>query len=304
MRFSSEFLVRLERLAVRARRSASGVTFGRGKGARAAAGGGLEFVDVREYSPGDDLRAVDWNLYARFDKLLLRVYRQEREHDVHVLLDVSQSMAEPDRDKFERAREVAAAVAYVGLSRLDRVAVWPIADGQRAHASTLRPPFPLTAGKRRAGSLFAYLNELQPGGNTDLAAACRVFARMARSRGVVVLISDFYDLGDGERTGSRAAIRLLISAGFDVHGVQIVGASDHAPGAKGRLALVDVETGRSVRGRVGEELQARVSELAQSHQHALGKLLRAAGGSFVAAGHARSLEDILLRDLRRYGVLE
>src|SRR5438067_12819969 len=127
--FSPEFLARLERLAVRARRPASGMSYGRGRGT--TAGSGVEFVDLREYSPGDDLRRVDWNLYARLDKLLIRVFRQEREHDVHVLLDVSRSMAEPDPEKWKRAAEIATAIAYVGLARLDRVAVWPVAGSQR-----------------------------------------------------------------------------------------------------------------------------------------------------------------------------
>src|SRR4051812_7100226 len=122
MIFSPEFLARLERLAVRARRPASGMSYGRGKGT--STGGGIEFVDLREYSPGDDLRAIDWNLYARLDKLLLRVFRQEREHDVHVLLDVSASMASPDPEKWKRAMRIAGAIAYVGLARMDRVAVW------------------------------------------------------------------------------------------------------------------------------------------------------------------------------------
>src|SRR5687767_1513882 len=123
--FPPEFLARLDRLEVRARRAASGMSYGRGKSA--SSGGGVEFVDIREYSPGDDLRAVDWNLYARLEKRLTRVFRQEREHDVHVLLDVSKSMVEPDAKKFERAMQIAAAIAYVGLARMGRVALWPSA---------------------------------------------------------------------------------------------------------------------------------------------------------------------------------
>src|SRR5207237_9428658 len=122
---------------------------------------------------GDDLRRVDWNLYARLDKLLIRVFRQEREHDVHVLLDVSRSMAEPDPEKWKRAAQLATAIAYVGLARLDRVALWPVAGAQRF------APFPLAAGKRRAAALFKWGESLAPGGVTELAAAAGGFVRGA-----------------------------------------------------------------------------------------------------------------------------
>lgn len=296
--FSSEFLARLERLSIRARSTASGISFGRGRGKSAAVGGGLEFVDVREYVPGDDLRAVDWNLYARLEKLLLRLYRQEQEHDVHVLLDISDSMRDPDPEKLGRAYRIAAALAYVGLTRLDRVAVWPISDGD-ASGAPLRPPFPLAAGKRRVASLFRYLERLEPGGRTDLAAAADVFVRMAPSRGVAIVISDFYDF-----TGSRDGIRALLSAGFEVHGVQVLGALDHAPDAAGRLELVDSETGNVVRGRVAPDVRERLSERLAEHRAQLSRLIVSTGGGFAVAGPERSLEDLLLRDLRRRGVVE
>ena len=296
--FSSEFLARLERLSIRARSTASGISFGRGRGKSAAVGGGLEFVDVREYVPGDDLRAVDWNLYARLEKLLLRLYRQEQEHDVHVLLDVSDSMRVPDADKLSRAFRIAAALAYVGLTRLDRVAVWPISNGDPAGAP-MRPPFPLAAGKRRVAGLFRYLEKLEPGGQTDLAAAAELFVRMAPTRGVAIVISDFYDFH-----GSREGLRTLLGSGFEVHGVQVLGELDHAPDATGRLELVDSETGTVVRGRVAPDVRERLEERLAQHRAELSRLLVSTGGGFAVAHPDRSLEDLLLRDLRRRGVVE
>ena len=289
--FPPEFLARLERLAVRARRPASGLSYGRGRGT--SAGSGVEFVDVREYSPGDDLRRVDWNLYARLDKLLLRVFRQEREHDVHVLLDVSRSMVEPDPEKWRRAAQIATAIAYVGLARLDRVAVWPIAGASRI------APFPLAAGKRRAATLFKWIESLAPGGETDLAAAADVFVRGAPSRGVAVVVSDFYDLG--ERT--RTALSALVHAGFETSAIQVVGAKDDAPGASGKLELVDAETGRVVRGRVGAKTRKAYESLLAEERRALAELLAKSGGGFALASAGRPIEDLLLRDLRRAGVL-
>lgn len=297
--FPAEFLARLERLTVRARRPASGMSYGRGKGT--SAGSGIEFVDVREYSPGDDLRAVDWNLYARLDKLLVRVFRQEREHDVHVLVDCSRSMGAPDPAKWERAVQLTAAIAYIGLARMDRVAVWPIARG--AAAGT---PFPLAAGKRRATQLFRYLDALKPEGETDLAAAAEHFVRTAPTRGVAVVISDFYDLGrtNAPNTGSRAGLARLVRGGFEVLAIQVAGAADAAPREHGRLELVDAETGRVIRGRVSAKVRATYDRLLSEERAAIATMLSSAGGAFAIASPDRPLEDILLRDLRRAGVLQ
>ena len=298
--FPPEFLARLERLEVRARRAASGMSYGRGKSA--SSGGGVEFVDIREYSPGDDLRAVDWNLYARLDKLLIRVFRQEREHDVHVLLDVSKSMVEPDPKKFERAMQIAAAIAYVGLARMDRVALWPIA-GAEGVAGGMQMPFPLAAGKRRAASMFRYLEKVKPGGVTDLGAAAETFARQT-PRGVAVVVSDFYDLGEADgKTGARGALAKLVRSGFEVLAIQVTGAADAAPAESGTLDLVDGETGRVVRMRVDKKTRRAYAELLEKERTAIADMLASAGGAFAVAPPERDLEDVLLRDLRRAGVV-
>lgn len=295
--FPPEFLSRLERLAVRARKPASGMSYGRGKGT--SAGSGVEFVDVREYSPGDDLRAVDWNLYARLDRLLLRVFRQDREHDVHVLVDVSRSMQA--EEKFVRAMRLAAAVAYIGLARMDRVAVWPIA-GAASGSGGVSKPFPLAAGKRRAATLFRWLESLEPGGETDLVAAAELFVRAAPSRGVAVVISDLYDLR--ENGGAREGLARLAHAGFEVSAIQVLGADDDAPRAHGRLELVDAETGRVLRTRVDARVRRAYRDALAEERRAVSELLVASGGGFAVAPPDRALEDVLLRDLRRGGVLE
>lgn len=278
------------------------MSYGRGKSA--SSGGGVEFVDIREYSPGDDLRAVDWNLYARLDKLLIRVFRQEREHDVHVLLDVSRSMVEPDPTKHERAVQIAAAIAYVGLARMDRVSLWPIA-GAAGVAGGMQVPFPLAAGKRRAASLFRYLEKIKPGGVTDLAAAAETFARQT-PRGVAVVVSDFYDLGDGSgagKTGARGGLARLVRSGFEVLAIQVTGREDDAPAESGKLDLVDGETGRVVRMRVDKKTRRAYQELLEKERTAIAEMLAAAGGAFAVAPPDRDLEDVLLRDLRRAGVV-
>jgi len=289
--FPPEFLARLERMSVRARKRASGLSQGRGKGT--TAGSGVEFVDIREYSPGDDLRAVDWNLYARLDRLLIRVFQQDREHDVHVLLDVSRSMIDPDREKFRRAARIAGALAYVGLARLDRVAVWPIVDSGSGFAR----PFPLAAGKRRAAQLFRWIEGLEPSGTTDLSAAADTLLRSVH-RGVVIVVSDLYDL-----EGAREGLAKLARAGLEVSAVQVLGEGDAAPRASGRVELIDAETGRAVRARIGTRERRAYQEALAKERAAIAELLVKSGGAFALAPPERPIEDVLLRDLRRAGVL-
>ncbi|HVO31679.1 MAG TPA: hypothetical protein VMV18_13120, partial [bacterium] len=220
------------------------------------------------------------------------------EHDVHVLLDASASMVRPDAEKWERARRIAGAIAYVGLSRMDRVGLWPIVAGERG----LARPFPLAGGKRRAAAMFRWLEALEPAGTTDLAAAAELFARQV-PRGVAVVVSDLYDAGEGEASGAREGLARLVRAGFEVLVVQVTGRGDDAPGEAGRLELVDAENARVVRGRVTARARRAYAESLAKERAAIASMLLASGGAFALAPPGRALEDVLLRDLRRAGVL-
>jgi hypothetical protein len=180
---------------------------------------------------------------------------------------------------------------------MDRVAIWPICG------AGLLSPFPLAAGKRRAARMFRWLEALQPSGVTDLSAAVEQFIRQAPSRGVAVVVSDFYDLG-GPDGGARGALAKLVRAGFEVSAVQVLGAADDAPGLAGRLDLVDGETGRVTRGRVAARVRREYESLLAAERMSIASLLATAGGAFALAPPGRAMEDVLLRDLRRAGVVE
>jgi uncharacterized protein (DUF58 family) len=296
----ARLLKRLERLELQARGPATGVTFGRGRSR--GRGTGTEFVDVRDYEYGDDPKRIDWSLFARLDRLIVRMYNEEREHDVHILLDISRSMAEPDPEKMERATQIAAALGYVALNQLDRVAVWPVADGRSDGLSGLVKPLPLAGGKRRIPQLFRYLSELHNEGVSDLAQAVQAFIRMAPARGVAVVISDFYDLpGDGH-DGAVQGLRRLAQSGFVVHAIQVTG-QELTDSPDGQAALVDVETGGRLQARVDRGLRRRVDELLEQQRRQLAEVTLKRGGSFVWAPVERPLEDLLLHDLRRRGAL-
>src|SRR3954454_15058734 len=158
--FDSEFLKKLEYLSLVSRRVFRGQLLAQRRTMQL--GGGIEFADHREYTPGDDFRYLDWNVFARHDELLLKRFQEEEDLHVYILLDCSRSMDFGANPKFDYARQVAAALAYIALADLDRVAVV-------AFAGDVVADFPLTRGKARILSLLKFLEGLEPRGDvTDL----------------------------------------------------------------------------------------------------------------------------------------
>src|SRR5438552_4137988 len=153
--FSSDFLKKLEYLSLISRRVFRGQILAQRRTMQL--GGGIEFADHREYTPGDDFRYLDWNLYARLDELLLKRFQEEEDLHVYFLLDCSRSMAFGNPPKFDFARQVAAALAYIALADLDRAAII-------AFANDIVPDFPMTRGKDRILSLLKFLENLPPKG--------------------------------------------------------------------------------------------------------------------------------------------
>src|SRR3954452_8744571 len=159
--FDSEFLKKLEYLSLVSRRVFRGQILAQRRTMQL--GGGIEFADHRDYTPGDDFRYLDWNVYARHDELLLKRFQEEEDLHVYVLIDCSRSMGFGTPVKFDLARQVAAALAYIALADLDRVAIV-------AFAGDILADFPLTRGKARILSLLKFLDGLKTQGSlTDLA---------------------------------------------------------------------------------------------------------------------------------------
>ena len=229
-RFDDRFLRRLESLALTIRRTTAGRAHGMRRSRRL--GAGLEFADHRDYAPGDDLRYLDWNLYGRLERRALRLFEQDEDLSVDVLVDASASMGLGRPPKLELGLEIGAALAHVALSNLDRVAVAALGD---AGAET--PP---ARGKGRILPILRMLDGVRAAGRGPLAAAVRGFLarRRGRRRGLVVLISDFYD-----PTGARAALELVRRNRLEAIAVQISAPDEVTPELRGDVQLQDVETG-------------------------------------------------------------
>jgi uncharacterized protein (DUF58 family) len=227
--FDSDFLKKLEYLSLVSRRVFRGQLLAQRRTMQL--GGGIEFADHREYTPGDDFRYLDWNVYARHDELLLKRFQEEQDLHVYVLIDCSKSMGCGDPPKFDYVRRVAAALAYIALADLDRVAVV-------AFAGDVVADFPLTRGKARILSVLKFLEGLQAQGSaTNLARVAKSFVHRGQRRGLALVLSDLFDPG-----GFQHGLDLLRHHRYEPHVIQVYDRHDAEPQLKGDLELFDVET--------------------------------------------------------------
>jgi len=238
--FDTEFLRKLERLHLIAKRlSWAGA---RGEHTASRKGFSLEFSDYRRYQHGDDLRYVDWNIYRRLERLLLKVFTAEEEMNIYLLVDASRSMAEGTPAKIDYAKKVAAALGYIGLKNLDRV-------GGASFSERLHAPLTLGRGRKQILSLFSFLTKLSCAHETNLRAAIHAFTNLFPHPGFVVIVSDLFD-----PAGWRAALEELSAKRYQLLVIHIVDEQELHPKPWGDVALVDVEGGRERKFFLDEDL--------------------------------------------------
>jgi uncharacterized protein (DUF58 family) len=249
--FDSEFLKRLEYLSLVSKRMFRGQLLAQRRTKQM--GGGIEFADHREYAHGDDLRYLDWNVYARYGDLLLKRFQEEQDLHVYILLDASPSMnvGQPST-KFDYARRVAAALAYIALADLDRVGIY-------AYSNELIDEMPMTRGKDRVLSVLRFLDNLKTSGTrTDLGRVVRGLVNRAQRTGVVIIISDLFD-----QDGFKAGVDLLRHRRFEPHVVQLHTIEEAQPKMLGDVELQEVETGDLRKLTITERKLKQYAELFQ-----------------------------------------
>ncbi len=228
--FDERFLKTLEHLHMVSRKVFAGNL--RAERRTRKVGSGIEFADHRTYARGDDFRYIDWNLYGRLDKLLLRLFEEEEDLYIYILIDVSDSMSiGTPLPKLHYAMQVGAALSYVGLANLDRVAIIPFSD-------RLIDRMAPTRGKNRIFHVFEFLRHCALGGKTQLAECMKAFVTQNKRKGLVVVISDFYD-----PVGFEQGINTLRYHKFEPFVLQVYDQREAEPKLHGDLALVDCETG-------------------------------------------------------------
>lgn len=290
---SAEFIRRLERLDVRSRK----VLRGRLQGERRSKkrGQSVEFADYRNYVVGDDLRFIDWNLYARLDRLFLRLFMEEEDLAVSLVLDTTRSMDYGEPRKLDYARRLGAALGYIALARFNRLNLYAFSD-------RLEPSLRGLRGRRPIPQMLDFLEALEPvEGPGHLAEATRRLALTQRQPGVVVIVSDFFDKGD-----LHDALRHLAQPHFDVYAIQLLSPQEVDPTRGqlvGDLQLRDMEDGDVAEVSVTPALLQRYKANLQAYcQHVRDQCVRR-GVAYLAGDTSVPFDDLVLRYLRERGLL-
>lgn len=291
--FDERFLARLELLAVIARRLFRGRE--RAERKTRKIGSGLEFADHRPYTPGDDIRYLDWTVWVRLRHALIRLYEEDEDLPIRLVVDVSDSMATRDGLKLRYAMQVAAALAYVGLANLDRVGVTCLSE--RTHVE-----LPAVRGKGRIFRVFEFLKNVEVGGATALRQGCNRVAAQTRQPGITVVLSDFYDL-DGAFDG----LNLLRFRKHEPIAIQIIDPNEADPtrsGLRGDVRLADCEGGDA---RDVTLSHATLVAYRDAHERFCQKLesdCRSRGIAYVRATTDVPFDDLVLRLFRMGGILQ
>jgi uncharacterized protein (DUF58 family) len=297
--FDEKTLRKLDRLAL----AASQVRAGQIKGERRSLkrGTSIEFADYRDYTRGDDLRRVDWNVYARLERPYIKLLEEEEDLAVHVLLDASRSMdyggtTEPGGEawhKFHYAQRVAAALAYIALAAGDRLTLVTLRG--EAPAAQFGP----ARGRGNTMRLLKFIEELAAGGSTNLDAALRRFAQGPRRPGLLFLISDLFS-----PAGYRDGLRQLQSRGYEVVLLHVLAPDEIDPPLAGDLRLIDAETGAPQDVTLDNPLRELYRKRVNAWCHEIEGYCLKRGMHYVAVSTGVDWDEMVLDHFRQRGLIK
>jgi uncharacterized protein (DUF58 family) len=323
--FDADFMRKLDRLSLVSRKMKAG----RMKGERRSPkrGQSVEFADYRNYAHGDDLRRVDWNAYARMERLFIKLFQEEEDLTVHLLLDASKSMdwGDPqditltapltpidsearavggvvapspgsntrDQNKLVYAKRTAAALGYIALSNLDRLSLTAFSKSGLQRFSAVR-------GKGHAVSLLRFIAGVQAEGATDLDLMLRQYASHARYPGLLFLLSDLLVEG-----GGIEGLKALQAAGHEVNVVHILAPAEVHPELAliGDLRLKDIETGATQEVSIDGGILDLYQQKFEAWQSEIEDFCRRRGINYIQVTTDQPFEDLVLHYLRRRGIL-
>src|SRR5438128_900904 len=285
-----QFLTRLEQLELVSRK----IFVGKMKGERISKrkGQSVEFADYKNYVVGDDLRFLDWNLFARLDKLFIRLFLEEEDLHVYFLLDNSLSMDFGTPSKLRYAKQLAAALGFVGLVNMDRVLV-------EAFNDRLTQSSPAARGRRSIWRMMDFLQKLEPAGPSDLKKSLKTFSLKSSGKGIVVLLSDFMDKG-----GYEDALRYLVARQLDIYVIQVLSQEEIEPEVVGDLRLVDIEDDDVAEITVSAPLLKRYKQNLASYRAALHEFCTRRGISYLFTSNQVPFDRLVLTYLRQRGLVK
>lgn len=286
---------KLEQLMLQASRVRSGAIKGERRSAKR--GTSIEFADYRNYTPGDDLRRLDWNVYARLDRPLTKLYEDEEDLAVHLILDASASMdwpreGEAEWNKFDYGRRLLAGLGYTSLTTNDRLMLTAASGGDMAHFGPAR-------GRGYGVRLLRYIGGLKAGGTTDLNASLRDYALRAGRPGLCIVVSDLFS-----PSGYVDGLNMLLGKGHEVVFIHVLSPDEVEPPLAGDLRLVDVETGLPQEVSVDAAMRDLYMRRLDAWRADLRADLLKRGVQYIPVVTSTPWEKVILYDLRRAGLVK
>jgi uncharacterized protein (DUF58 family) len=292
MLFDEAFLRKLERIAILSKRAAAGQLQGERRSSKR--GQSVEFADFRPYSSGDDFRRIDWNAYARLERFFIKLFIEEEDLTVHLLVDTSKSMDWGNPNKLEYAIRSAGALGYIALNGLDRVTITALGNGQNGSVNHFAPH----RGKQNAFALFTFLQALSAGGLTDLGRCLQAYAGSTSRPGPLLLLSDLMD------EGWAVGLNALAARGFEVSVLHILSPNEINPDINGDLKLLDSETRAEIEITGEYDLVERYRNGLAEWQEELRRFCGARGMHYTPVVTSIPFEELLFARLRVGGILK
>ncbi|MFM9994652.1 MAG: DUF58 domain-containing protein [Phycisphaerales bacterium] len=287
-------------------------------------GESVEFADHRPYVSGDDLRHIDWNIFGRLDRLFLKLFLEEEDLSLHIVLDASASGDCGEPNKFLYMQRLAMALGYIGLVNLNRVTVSAVGGGGRdaetqrrrdgAENSSGASSLPLSVspslvsairdlrGRRRTQDLARFMCGLAPGGVAPFTESCKRIALSRRGKGVMVVLSDFF-----HKEGYDTGLRLLVGRGYDLFLIQTLSPQEVDPtgpsGVAGDLRLKDVEDGDVAEVTISAPLLKRYKANLAAYNNQLREFCARREIGLLTIRTDTPIDTLILEYLRKRGVL-
>ncbi len=285
-----EFMQKLDQLELVSRKIFAGKMRGERRSKRK--GESVEFADYRNYVVGDDLRFVDWNIFARLNKLFLKLFLEEEDLHVSFLVDASKSMDWGNPSKSLYARRVAAALGYIGLVNYDRVSFYAYANGLQYEMTGVR-------GRRFMFKVLDFLTKTECDGSSDLSSACRQFAIRHPQQGIVIVLSDFFEKG-----GFETGLRYLLGRKYDIYCIQMLSPEEIDPPLVGDLQLKDVEDDDLADVTVSRALLNRYKQNLQGYCSHLKDFCTRRGISYMFTSTEVPFDQVVLTYFRKRGLIQ
>ena len=287
---SPEFLTKLDQLRIHCQKPFCG----RFRGDRRSLnrGTGVEFADYRLYQHGDDLRYLDWNIYARFEKLFIKLFQADEELPVSILIDTSQSMQFGEPTKLHYAKQLAAALGYISLANSDRVALYTLAE-------RLTTALPSTYGKSQFGRIQRALTPIEASGTTNLTECLTQLATHQPQAGVVIVLSDFLD-----SAGYTEGINALLGRGFALTLIHIQCQEEIEPPPTGEWRLEDTETGETKEITINEETITHYQNRQKEFCEHLQSYCTKQGIGYIRIHTNVDYESVIGQDMQRAGFIQ